>query len=79
MLDLYDYIAGWAIYLTAGTLCYMIFYRFTGVDHIVPASAGLTLRFGVGTRFAATGLGLGPSTWGGAPGWYVLRRWRVRL
>ncbi|MCP5357236.1 MAG: hypothetical protein H7A06_03735 [Pseudomonadales bacterium] len=30
MLDLYDYIAGWAIYLTAGTLCYMIFYRFTG-------------------------------------------------
>ncbi|MCB1648226.1 MAG: hypothetical protein H7A05_02345 [Pseudomonadales bacterium] len=30
MLDLYDYIAGWAIYLFAGTLCYMIFYRFTG-------------------------------------------------
>lgn len=30
MLDLNDYIAGWAIYLFAGTICYMIFYRFTG-------------------------------------------------
>lgn len=31
MLDLFDYIVGWAVYITAGTLCYMIFYRFTGV------------------------------------------------
>lgn len=31
MLDIYDYIAGWAFYLVAGTVCYMIFYRFTGV------------------------------------------------
>lgn len=34
MLDLYDYIVGWAVYITAGTLCYMIFYRFTGVIKI---------------------------------------------
>ncbi len=30
MLDLFDYIVGWAVYILAGTVCYMIFYRVTG-------------------------------------------------
>lgn len=34
MLDIYDYIVGWAVYIVAGALCYMIFYRFTGVIKI---------------------------------------------
>ncbi|MGJ8689307.1 MAG: hypothetical protein ACSHXZ_07270 [Gammaproteobacteria bacterium] len=41
MLDLYDYIVGWAVYLAAGTLCYMIFYRFTGVIKIKPIANSL--------------------------------------
>lgn len=34
MLDIYDYIAGWAIYIGAGALCFVIFYRFTGLIRI---------------------------------------------
>lgn len=30
MLDLIDYLIGWSIYIAAGIVCYMIFYRFTG-------------------------------------------------
>ncbi|MEX1197224.1 MAG: hypothetical protein WEB57_05110 [Pseudohongiellaceae bacterium] len=29
MLDIYGYLASWAIYLAAGTLCYVLFYRAT--------------------------------------------------
>lgn len=31
MLDLSDYLIGWGIYIVAGIICYMIFYRFTGL------------------------------------------------
>lgn len=31
MLDIYDYLIGWAVYIAAGALCFVIFYRFTGV------------------------------------------------
>ena len=30
MLDIYGYITSWAIYLSAGTLCYILFYKATG-------------------------------------------------
>lgn len=30
MLDIYDYLIGWAVYIIAGAFCYIIFYRFTG-------------------------------------------------
>ncbi len=30
MLDIYDYLIGWAVYIAAGTLCFTIFYRATG-------------------------------------------------
>ncbi|MDP1930310.1 MAG: hypothetical protein Q8L60_02500 [Gammaproteobacteria bacterium] len=36
MLDIYDYILGWAIYIAAGALCYLIFYRATGTIHFKP-------------------------------------------
>ena len=36
MLDIYDYIAGWAVYIAAGALCYMIFYRVTGAIKFKP-------------------------------------------
>lgn len=29
MLDIYGYLVSWAVYLAAGTLCYVIFYRAT--------------------------------------------------
>lgn len=29
MLDIYGYLTSWAIYLAAGTLCYVLFYRAT--------------------------------------------------
>jgi len=29
MLNIYGYLTSWAIYLAAGTLCYMLFYRAT--------------------------------------------------
>lgn len=41
MLDLFDYIVGWAVYLTAGTLCYMIFYRLTGAIKFKPLANSL--------------------------------------
>jgi hypothetical protein len=41
MLDIYDYIAGWAVYIIAGTVCYMIFYRFTGVIKFKPLANSL--------------------------------------
>ena len=31
MLDIYGYLASWAIYLSAGTLCYVLFYKATAV------------------------------------------------
>ncbi len=36
MLDIYDYVIGWAVYIACGTLCYMIFYRFTGMIRFKP-------------------------------------------
>lgn len=36
MLDRQDYLIGWAIYIVAGILCYMIFYRFTGIIRFKP-------------------------------------------
>ncbi len=36
MLDIYDYLIGWAVYIAAGTLCFVIFYRFTGVLRFKP-------------------------------------------
>ena len=41
MLDIYDYIAGWAVYIAAGALCYMIFYRFTGAIKFKPLANSL--------------------------------------
>lgn len=31
MVDIYGYLASWAIYLTAGTVCYVLFYKATGI------------------------------------------------
>ena len=31
MLDIYGYLTAWAVYLTAGTICYVLFYKATGV------------------------------------------------
>lgn len=36
MLDIYGYITSWAVYLTAGTLCYILFYKATGVIRFKP-------------------------------------------
>lgn len=36
MLDIYDYILGWGIYIAAGTLCFIIFYRVTSGITIKP-------------------------------------------
>lgn len=36
MLDIYDYILGWTIYIAAGAVCYIIFYRATGVIRFKP-------------------------------------------
>lgn len=41
MLDIYDYILGWSIYIAAGTLCYVIFYRATGTIRIKPIANSL--------------------------------------
>lgn len=41
MLDIYDYVAGWAVYIAAGALCYMIFYRFTGAIKFKPLANSL--------------------------------------
>ncbi|HBN15003.1 MAG TPA: hypothetical protein DEG76_01550 [Pseudohongiella sp.] len=30
MLNIYGYLTAWAIYLSAGTLCYILFYKATG-------------------------------------------------
>lgn len=38
MLDLYDYVLGWAVYIACGTLCYMIFYGFTGMIRFKPVA-----------------------------------------
>lgn len=38
MLDIYDYVLGWAVYIACGTLCYMIFYRFTGMIRFKPVA-----------------------------------------
>lgn len=31
MLDIYGYLTAWAVYLTAGTICYVLFYKATGI------------------------------------------------
>lgn len=36
MLDIYGYITSWAVYLTAGTLCYVLFYKATGAIGFKP-------------------------------------------
>ena len=36
MLDIYDYLMGWTVYITGGALCFIIFYRFTGVLRFKP-------------------------------------------
>ena len=41
MLDIYDYIVGWGIYIAAGTLCFIIFYRTTGAIRFKPIANGL--------------------------------------
>ncbi len=41
MLDIYDYIVGWAVYIAAGAVCYMIFYRFTGGIKFKPLANSL--------------------------------------
>jgi len=41
MLDIYDYVLGWAVYLACGALCYMIFYRFTGMIRFKPIANSL--------------------------------------
>lgn len=34
MVGIYGYLTSWAIYLTAGTVCYVLFYKATGVIRI---------------------------------------------
>lgn len=41
MLDIFDYVAGWAVYIAAGAICYMIFYRFTGAIKFKPLANSL--------------------------------------
>ncbi|MDO9318788.1 MAG: hypothetical protein Q7V56_11380 [Gammaproteobacteria bacterium] len=41
MLDIYDYLIGWTIYIAAGALCYIIFYRFTGILRFKPLANAL--------------------------------------
>lgn len=41
MLDIYDYILGWGIYIAAGTLCFVIFYRTTGAIRFKPIANSL--------------------------------------
>lgn len=36
MLDIYDYLIGWTVYIAAGTLCFAIFYRASGVLSFKP-------------------------------------------
>lgn len=36
MLGIYGYITSWAVYLTAGTLCYVLFYKATGAIGFKP-------------------------------------------
>lgn len=41
MLDIYDYIIGWAIYIACGIVCYTIFHRFTGLIRFKPLAHSL--------------------------------------
>ncbi|MES3006384.1 MAG: hypothetical protein V4751_01295 [Pseudomonadota bacterium] len=41
MLDIFDYLIGWAIYIAAGAICYIIFYRFTGSIGFKPLANSL--------------------------------------
>lgn len=34
MVGIYGYLTSWAVYLTAGTICYVLFYKATGVISI---------------------------------------------
>jgi hypothetical protein len=36
MVDIYGYLASWAIYLIAGTVCYVLFYKATGIIGFKP-------------------------------------------
>src|SRR5690606_1433764 len=41
MLGIYGYLTGWAVYLIAGTICYLLFYRFTGIIRFIPLATSL--------------------------------------
>jgi hypothetical protein len=41
MLGIYGYLTGWAVYLVAGTICYLMFYRFTGMIRFKTLANGL--------------------------------------
>jgi hypothetical protein len=41
MLGIYGYLTGWAVYLVAGTICYLLFYRFTGMIGFKPLANAL--------------------------------------
>lgn len=34
MVGIYGYLTSWAVYLVAGTICYVLFYKATGIIHI---------------------------------------------
>lgn len=36
MVDIYGYLTSWAVYLTAGTICYVLFYKATGIIGFKP-------------------------------------------
>jgi len=41
MVNIYGYLTSWAIYLVAGTLCYVLFYRATGIIRTKPLANAL--------------------------------------
>lgn len=41
MLGIYGYLTGWAIYLAAGGVCYILFYRLTGMIRVKPLANSL--------------------------------------
>lgn len=41
MLDITGYLTGWGIYLAAGLVCYLLFYRLTSAIHYKPLANSL--------------------------------------
>lgn len=41
MVDIYGYLTSWAVYLTAGTICYVLFYKATGIIGFKPLANSL--------------------------------------